>query len=222
MPSESEPTDDSEDPAGGWRVAPQGKVYSPRTESGMTTIKEQRTIRRVIHAKHKLDESRWPTDITPTELRQRQAERGELTLREQSVATMFMDMPLSFDDVLKNYNGVDRAKLEIAVRRLRAYVSRTVAIVEAQNQADEINELRLDAARESAASFSAAAAEAIIDQCVNTVAELVGAEHAQEVLTQLHKTINLDLGTLGTTITPDMEAAAMDATVPDGPEDSEP
>ena len=189
-----------------------GRIRSDRVESGLTGIKEQRMINRAIRNGW-LKGQRWLTEATPRELQEKQA-AGQLTMKEQAAASVFLD--LTHD--LNQYKST-RAKL--TAMRLRQSAVRNVIAMEAQNQDDDLAELKAEILGEQAKGLSAEVLASLLSEVGQQVAELVGEDRAREFVAELQERITVDTTSAGTLLTPDMEAAAMDATIPDHPKEGE-
>lgn len=190
-----------------------GRPHSPIGESGLTAIKENRMLNRAIRNGW-LKGQRWPTEATPSDLREKQA-RGELTLKEQAATACFLGLTVDIDAIKDD-------RMKMIAQRLRQAAVRNVVAMESQNQADDLAEMRAILASEGIGDqTSPEMLAAVLTEMGVLLAGDLGEDRAKRLIVQLQERITIDTTATGTTITPDDEARMMDSTIPAAPPDEE-
>lgn len=189
------------------------RANTPIQESGLTALKEQRMLHRAAKQGW-LKEGRWPTEATPTDLKNKQQERGELTAKEMAVAVSTTNMSRAFERIEIPNDPIATREIALANGSLAQKAAGTIVLMERQNQTDDLMALKLQADGENARALSGTVLESILGQCVEAVRETVGPDQAREVHALLAERLTVEgQQRRGTDRTPDQDVMDMDATI---------
>lgn len=194
------------------------RAHTPVGESGLTALKEQRMIHEAAR-RGWLKGTRWATEATPTDLKNRQHVHGELNAKDMAIAVTMTNMSKALEVV--NIPGDPTASREINLANgsLGQKAVNSIVQMERQNQTDDLMAQKLQADGENARALSSSVLEGIVSQCTEAVTEVVGSEKAREVHSLLAERMTVEgANRRGTDLTPDQDARDMDATIPGPPE----